>query len=262
MNPMKTVRTLLAVAAFAASSATAIAADDHVKLDRAPVNLEDTASLQRGAKLFVNYCLNCHSAQYMRYNRLTDLGLTEDQIKANLMFASDKIGDTMQVALKPKDAAKWFGAQPPDLSVTARSRGADWLYTYLRTFYRDESRPTGWNNVAYPNVGMPNVLWELQGTQEMHKPEAAHAEGEGGEKAEAGHAAAAHGSPKLVLAAPGALTPKQYDQAIADLVNYLVYMGEPAQTKRAQIGIVTLLFLSVAFVFAYLVKREYWKDIH
>jgi ubiquinol-cytochrome c reductase cytochrome c1 subunit len=261
MKPMKTLRILAAAAGLAlAAGGPALAAGDHVKLDHAPIDTSDAASIQRGAKLFVNYCLNCHSAQYMRYNRLTDLGLTEDQIKANLMFAGDKVGDTMKVALGPKDAAKWFGAQPPDLSVTARSRGADWLYTYLRTFYRDESRPTGWNNIAYPNVGMPNVLWELQGQLEV-APAAPHAEGEGhaGDKP-AEHAA--HGAPKLVLATPGTMTPKEYDHAIADLVNYLVYMGEPAQTKRAQIGIVTLLFLGVAFVVTYLVKREYWKDVH
>ncbi|MEI7967684.1 MAG: cytochrome c1 [Betaproteobacteria bacterium] len=230
--------------------ALCVASSDHITLDPAPIDSHDAASLQRGARLFVNYCLNCHSAGYMRYNRLTDLGLTEQQIKENLMFASEKVGDTMTVALNSKDAARWFGAQPPDLSVIARSRGADWIYTYLRTFYRDESRPTGWNNVTFPNVGMPHVLWELQGQQTL---ESSKADGE--------HHGA-HASPKLVLAQAGTLGPKQYDAAVADLVNYLVFQGEPSRSKRVQIGILTLLFLGVMFVFAYALKKEYWKDIH
>ena len=227
-------------------------ANDHVMLDEAPINGHDVISLQRGARIFVNYCMGCHSAAYMRYNRLTDLGLTEQQIKDNLMLVGDKIGEPMTIAMKRPDAAQWFGAQPPDLSVVARSRGADWLYTYLRTYYRDESRPTGWNNVAYPNVGMPNVLWELQGEQVLEVVE--HKEGE----AHAG----GHAAPKLVLERQGTLSQKQYDLMVTDLVNYLVYMGEPARTSRMQLGILVLLFLGVAFVFALLLKKEYWKDVH
>jgi ubiquinol-cytochrome c reductase cytochrome c1 subunit len=158
----------------------------------------------------------------------------------------------MTVAMKPKDAKAWFGAQPPDLSVIARSRGADWLYTYLRSYYRDESRATGWNNLAFPSVGMPHVLWELQGQQvlEEHK--------EGGEGAHGG----GHAGPKLVLAQAGTLSPKEYDAFVADLVNYLVYMGEPARASRVQLGILTLIFLGVLFLFAFLLKKEYWKDVH
>lgn len=250
MNTMRLVRSL-AVLLFLAPAA-ACAAGGHVALDTAPINQHDVASLQRGARNFVSYCLNCHSAQYMRYNRLTDLGLTEQQIKDNLMFTTEKVGDPMTVAMKAKDAKKWFGGQPPDLSVIARSRGADWLYTYLRTYYRDESRPTGWNNVVFPGVGMPHVLWELQGQQDLvvEKHEGAEAEHGG------------HAEPKLVLAEPGKLTPKQYDAFVADLVNYLVYMGEPARLQRVQVGIIALLFLGVLFVFAYLLKKEYWKDVH
>lgn len=250
MTIMRSVRRLAAVLVLVAPTA-AFAAGGHVVLDTAPIDQHDVASLQRGARNFVSYCLNCHSAQYMRYNRLADLGLTDQQIKDNLMFASDKVGDPMTIAMKAKDAKKWFGAQPPDLSVIARSRGADWLYTYLRSYYRDESRPTGWNNVTYPNVGMPHVLWELQGLQDLEE-EKHGAEGEHG-----GHAA-----PKLTLAQAGAMTPKQYDAFVADLVNYLVYMGEPARLQRTQLGILTLLFLGVLFVFAYLLKKEYWKDVH
>ena len=239
------------VLAAAAVPAATFAAGGHVKLDRAPIDNHDTASLQRGAKLFVNYCMGCHGAEYMRYNRLADLGITEQQIKDNLMFNADKVGGPMKSSMNGKEAGKWFGAQPPDLSVIARSRGADWLYTYLRTYYRDDSRATGWNNVAFPNVGMPHVLWELQGIQELETHEA------GGE----GHGST-HAEPSLKLVSAGALAPKQYDAAVADLVNYLVFMGEPARTQRAQIGTLALLFLGVLLVFAYLLKKEYWKDVH
>lgn len=251
MNMMRFLNRLAFIALLA--PAAAFSAGGHFALDTAPINNNDALSLQRGARTFVNYCLNCHSAQYMRYNRLADLGITEVQIKDNLMFATDKIGDTMGIAMKAKDAKAWFGAQPPDLSVIARSRGADWLYTYLRTYYRDDSRPTGWNNLAYPNVGMPNVLWELQGQQalEAHKEAGAASEHGGG-----------HAAPKLVMAQPGNLTPKEYDAFVADLVNFLVYMGEPARASRVQLGILTLIFLGVLFVFAYFLKKEYWKDVH
>jgi ubiquinol-cytochrome c reductase cytochrome c1 subunit len=248
---MKLIERLIAIAALVPTLAFA---NVEVPLDKAPIDSGDMASLQNGAKLFVNHCLNCHAASHMRYNRLTDLGLTEQQIKDNLMFTTEKIGDHMKVAMTSKDAAKWFGAQPPDLSVIARSRGADWLYTYLRTFYRDDTRATGWNNVAFPNVGMPHVLAELQGelVMEEHKK----AEGEAGAHGDS------HEPPKLVLAQAGSMTLKQYDAAIADLVNYLVYMGEPARNSRVQIGMMTLLFLGVLLVFAYVLKKEYWKDVH
>ena len=249
MTVMRGFKKLLAALVLLPSVALA---SDHVALDQAPVNDHDIVSLQRGARTFVNYCMGCHSAAYMRYNRLTDLGLSEQQIKDNLMLAGDKIGEPMTIAMKRADATKWFGAQPPDLSVVARSRGADWLYTYLRTYYRDESRPTGWNNIAYPNVGMPNVLWEMQGEQALQAVE--HKEG--------GEHGAAHAAPKLVLERQGTLNPKQYDAMVGDLVNYLVYMGEPARTTRSQLGIIVLLFLGVAFVFAYLLKKEFWKDVH
>lgn len=245
---MRILKTLILAAAFPAA---ALAAGGHVKLDKAPIDNHDTASLQRGARMFANYCMGCHGAEYMRYNRLTDLGLSEQQIKDNLMFNAEKVGEGMKSSMKAREASRWFGAQPPDLSVIARSRGADWLYTYLRTYYRDDTRATGWNNLAFPNVGMPHVLWELQGVQEL---EAHKAEGDGhGE---------AHAAPALKRVSAGTLAPKQYDAAVADLVNFLVYMSEPARTQRAQLGSLVLLFLGVMFVFAYLLKKEYWKDVH
>jgi ubiquinol-cytochrome c reductase cytochrome c1 subunit len=230
--------------------ALAQASSEDVQLDKAPINLNNQASLQRGAKLFVNYCLNCHSANYMRYNRLTDIGLSEEQIKSNLLFTADKVGETMRIAMSRSDAKAWFGVVPPDLTVEARARTADWLYTYLRGFYRDERRPTGWNNVAFPNVGMPHVLWELQG-QQVLKVES-HVDANG----------AAVETHKLVLDKPGRMTPAEYDAAVADLVNYLVFMAEPAQVQRKQLGIVVLLFLGLLFVLTYYLKKEFWKDVH
>ncbi|MDD5405026.1 MAG: cytochrome c1 [Sulfuricella sp.] len=220
-------------------------ANEGLHLDKAPVNLNDKASLQRGAKTFVNYCLSCHSASYMRYNRLQDIGLTNDQIKDNLMFAADKVGETMTVAMRSKEAKVWFGAVPPDLTVIARSRGADYLYTYLRGFYRDDTRPTGWNNTVFDKVGMPHVLFGQQGEQVLHVEK--HGE---------------HETSKLVLAKPGTMTAPEYDAMVADLVNYLVYMGEPAQQTRMRLGVFVLLFLGFFFVVAYYLKKEFWKDVH
>jgi len=221
-------------------------ANEGLHLDHAPIDVANTASLQRGAKVFVNYCLTCHSAASMRYNRLHDIGLSDDQIKANLLFAGEKVGDTMTTAMNKKEAKVWLGASPPDLSVIARARGADWLYTYLRGFYRDDTRPTGWNNTAFDKVGMPHVLWQLQGEQHLN-------EQAGGE-----HEAI----PVLTLAKPGTLSPAEYDLLVADLVNYLVFMGEPAKPQRMQLGVFVLLFLTLFFVVALCLKKEFWKDIH
>lgn len=230
--------------------ALALASESEVHLDKAPVNLYDNQSLQRGAKVFVNYCLSCHSASYMRYNRLQDIGLTEAQIKGNLLFASEKVGDTMTVAMRPNESKAWFGTTPPDLTVISRARGADWLYTYLRSFYRDDSRPTGWNNVVFDKVGMPHVLYELQGDQVLRVEESTDAHG------------VKHEEKTLELVKPGKLTKPEYDAMVGDLVNYLEYMGEPAKTTRMQLGIYVLLFLGVFFVVAYYLKKEFWKDIH
>ena len=227
----------------------AFASGDELKLDSADIDPHDAISIQRGARVFVNYCLNCHAANAMRYNRLTDLGLTEQQIKENLLFTGDKVGDPMTISASRKDQRQWFGVEPPDLSVIARSRGTDWLYTYLRTFYRDKNLPSGWNNLAFPNVGMPHVLWQLQGIQVL-KTESEEHEGHMIEHK------------KLVLEKPGSLSALEYDKHVRDLVNFLSYMGEPEKTKRSQIGIVVLFFLLLLLVPAWLLKREYWKDVH
>ncbi len=257
MTPARTLAwMLLAVPLFA------LAAED-VKLDRMPadVNPNDPVSLQRGAQVYVNYCLGCHGVSYMRYNRLQDLGLTEQQIRDNLIFTEAKVGDLMTIAMAPRNAKEWFGAPPPDLSVIARSRsshagsGADWLYTYLRGFYRDSARPTGWNNTVYPNVGMPHILYELQGDQVLKTEVVSIPRGNKGEVEK-------HEVQKLALAKPGTMKPAEYDRLVADLVNFLSYVGEPAKQLRTQLGIYVLMFLGVLFALAYALKKEYWKDVH
>lgn len=205
---------------------------------KAPVDLSNHDSLQRGAKVFVNYCLNCHSANYMRYNRLKDIGLSEKQIKDNLLFAGEKVGDTMRVSIDPVEAKKWFGATPPDLSVEVRARGADWLYAYLRGFYKDDTRPTGWNNTVYDKVAMPHVLYELQGVQALN-----------------------HETHALELVKPGKLSPAEYNAMVGDLINFMAFMAEPAKQSRQMIGIFVLLFLGVLLVLVKKIKAEYWKDI-
>jgi len=224
--------------------------------DKAPVKTTDLASLQNGAKLFVNYCLNCHSAAFMRFNRLKDIGLTDQQIKDNLLFTTDKVGETMKAAIDPKQAKEWFGANPPDLTVIARAKaghggtGADYIYTYLRTYYRDESKATGWNNLAFPSVGMPHVMWELQGER---KPVFE-------EHEEHGHKVEVF-TGKWEQVKPGLMTPQQYDQAVGDLVNYLQWMGEPAQNTRVRVGVWVLLFLLGFTVIAWRLNAAYWKDV-
>ena len=224
-------------------------------LDKAPNRTNDVAALQNGAKLFVNYCLSCHSAAFMRYNRLRDIGLTEKQIKENLMFTTEKVGDTMKAAIDPKQAKEWFGANPPDLTLVARSRasgagtGADYLYTYLRTYYRDEAKPTGWNNMAFPNVGMPHVMWELQG-----------------ERRPVFETTSEHGHETKTLkgweqVTPGKLSPAEFDQAVGDLVGFMQWMAEPVQNTRVRIGVWVLLFLGVFSIIAWRLNASFWKDI-
>jgi ubiquinol-cytochrome c reductase cytochrome c1 subunit len=228
--------------------------------DKFPVEkMSDMAALQNGAKVFVNYCLNCHSAAYMRYNRMQDIGLTEAQIKGNLLFATEKVGDTMKISLDAKQAKEYFGAQPPDLSVITRSRanpamgsGADYLYTYLRTYYRDETKATGWNNLAYPGVAMPHVLWELQGQRAAVFVE---------EKDAHNPAKTVHRFDRFEQLTPGKLNEQQYKETVGDLVAYLQWMGEPSQGKRVQIGVWVLLFLGVLVIFTWRLNASYWKDV-
>ncbi len=223
--------------------------------DKAPNRITDMGSLQNGAKVFVNYCLTCHSAAFMRYTRLQDIGLTTEQIKSNLLLTNSKIGDTMVSAIDPKQAKVWFGVNPPDLTVIARSRagangtGADYLYTYMRSFYRDAASPTGWNNLVFLNVGMPHVLWQLQGDRRAVFEEVTlH-----GQKIKE-----FKGWEQLT---PGTLSPAQYDQTIGDLVNYLQWMGEPAQTTRQRIGVWVLAFLAGLIFLTWRLNKAYWKDI-
>ncbi len=253
----KLIAALIAGLALASS---ALASVGGVAWDTFPSEKStDVAALQNGAKLFVNYCLNCHSAESMRYNRMRDIGLTEDQIKRNLMFASDKVGSTMTVSMDPRQAKEWFGATPPDLSVIARSRaapgqgsGADYLYTYLRSYFRDPTRPTGWNNLAFPSVGMPHVLWQLQGTRK-----AVYAE----EKDPHDAAKTAHVFKGFEQLTPGSMTPREYDAAVADLVAYLQWMGEPAQAERVRLGVWVLMFLGIFTVIAWRLNAAFWKDV-
>ncbi|SHL61247.1 ubiquinol-cytochrome c reductase cytochrome c1 subunit [Nitrosospira sp. Nsp11] len=245
---MRKITTILAILCLA--PLVAFASESTVKLDQAPIRSGDKLSLQRGAQTFVNYCLSCHSAEYMRYNRLRDLGLSENQISDNLIFTGQKVGELMTVAMKTKEAKQWFGVAPPDLSVIARSRGADWLYTYLRKFYRDDSTATGWNNLVFDKAAMPHVLYQLQGEQSLVTNTVD--DGHGG----------THEVKELKLDKPGTLSKTEYEAYVADLVNFLVYLGEPAATKRVQIGIIVMLFLFGMLALTYALKHEYWKDIH
>jgi ubiquinol-cytochrome c reductase cytochrome c1 subunit len=254
---MKSIRTLLrnvaatAITAFAIAPAAGLASGGaEPPLDRAPINLHDQASLQRGARNFVNYCLNCHNAAFMRYSALTKIGLTETQIKENLILTDSKISDAMVSALDPSDAKDWFGGVPPDLTLVARVRGSDWVYTFLRSFYRSDASPTGWANPLFPGVAMPHVLHDLQGSQAMVKA---------GERP--GHDGKPEPIMKLAVERAGTMTQAEYDRFVGDLVNYLTYMGEPSRADRTQMGVLVLLFLSVFFFIAYFLKHEYWKDV-
>lgn len=238
----------------------AMASGGGIEWDKFPKEkMTDVASLQNGAKIFVNYCLNCHAAAFMRYNRLRDIGLTEAQIKGNLMFATEKVGDVMKVSLDPKQAKDWFGATPPDLTVIARSRadgakgsGADYLYTYMRTFYRDETKATGWNNLAFPSVAMPHVLWELQGQRAAKFVEEADPHD---------HAKKVHVFKGFEQLTPGTMDARAYDNAMGDLVAYLQWMGEPAQAQRFRLGVLVLLGLGIFTLFAWRLNASYWKDV-
>ena len=215
------------------------AASSGVHLEPVNLDLSDKASLQRGAKTFVNYCLSCHAASFMRYNRMAkDLGLSEEQVLNNLMFASDKIGDTMTIAMRSDDAKKWFGVTPPDLSVISRARGADWLNTYMRSFYLDDEKPMGTNNTVFKDVGMPHVLWQQQGYTSLDKT---------------GH---------ISQAADGELSSHDYNLMVFDLVNFLSYVGEPSKIQRLALGKWVLLYLFLLFLVVYPMKKAFWKDIH
>lgn len=219
-----------------------------VKCDAVKINLTDKQSLQNGARIFVNYCLSCHSAAYMRYNRMgSDLGISDELVQENLLFAAEKVGDLMKAVMPATDAKDWFGVAPPDLTLVARARTPEWIYTYLRSFYRDDKSPSGWNNTVFPNVAMPHVLYEWQGPQRaVFKKDDKGASHFGG----------------FELERPGSMSKTDYDQAMRDLTNFLVYLGEPAKLERRQLGVYVIVFLAVFLVLAYLLKKEYWKDVH
>jgi ubiquinol-cytochrome c reductase cytochrome c1 subunit len=279
---------LLAFALACGLAGGAVASSGGVAWDRFPTDkTSDLAALQNGAKIFANYCLNCHSAAFTRYNRLRDIGLSEEQIKQNLMFATDKVGETMKVSMDPKSAKEWFGGVPPDLTLIARSRaamgqgtGADYLYTFLRTFYRDDTKATGWNNMAFPNVGMPHVLWQLQGPRELRIVEVKEAKGPDGkaagwEEVRTVHAAdgsstheskplaghTGHASLSYDFVPKDAARSAQFDSDVGDLVAYLQWMGEPAAARRTQIGVWVLIFLGLFIVVAWRLNAAYWKDV-
>jgi ubiquinol-cytochrome c reductase cytochrome c1 subunit len=270
MRGLRRVCTALAALALCAVAGIVHASGGaELRMQPAPTERLNEESLQRGARNFVNYCLNCHSARYMRYSTLTRIGLSENQVKDNLMFTTDKIGSTMEVAMPAKQAAAWFGAPPPDLSVEARVRGRDWLYNYLIGFYRDDKAPSGWNNLVFRSVAMPHVLWQLGGINKLNETEF-----EDHEKATAAAIAVkglslvepvAGGKYVLLTATPdtpGTLSRVEYEQWVADLVNYLEYQAEPARNQRINLGIVVLIFLGVLLFLAYWTKREYWKELH
>ena len=232
---------------FVMAPLAAFAAEEGVKLDHVNIDLGDKASLQRGARIFVNYCLSCHSASYMRYNRMgQDLGISDELVKENLLFAANKTGDLMKAVMPADDAKAWFGVAPPDLSDEARYRGPEWIYTYMRSFYRDDKSHSGWNNLVFPHVAMPHVLYEWQGEQR------AVFKNENGVEV----------FQRFDLDKPGTMSAAEYDKAMRDLVNFMVYLAEPAKLVRYQIGVYVLIFLAVLLVFAYLLKKEYWKDVH
>lgn len=245
------MRRLIVILAMVLSPLTALAAVEGA-LDRVEVSLDDKVSLQNGAKLFVNYCMSCHSAQYMRYNRMAaDLEIPEDLVKKHMIAGDGKIGDPMVATMSEEDGEAWFGVPPPDLSLIGKLRDPEWLYTYLRTFYIDDSTASGWNNKVFPNVAMPHAMVELQGVQ---KPVY---------ETETDDQGVEHTSISgFELIRKGSMSPHEFDDAMSDLTNFLYYMGEPARMVRIGWGMWTMLFLAVFGILAYMLKIEYWRDVH
>jgi ubiquinol-cytochrome c reductase cytochrome c1 subunit len=279
------IKKLLGAIALSLTCGVALAAGGGYKLESAPNRINDMASLQNGAKLFVNYCLGCHSANSMRYNKLTEIGLTDEQIKKNLLFTGEKVGDLMHIAMRPEDAKKWFGAAPPDLSVIARAKsttmgpsGVDYIYTFLRTFYRDTTKATGWNNLVFPSVGMPNVLWQLEGARALNHVTIHEVERDGKvqwERTTANYDSQGYAEvktevlanytggaqDKAVLEAADPRRTAVFDSNVADLSNFLGWMAEPMQQQRKQMGVWVLLFLGLFLVVAWRLNAAYWKHV-
>ncbi|MCK5640607.1 MAG: cytochrome c1 [Gammaproteobacteria bacterium] len=246
------MKKIIAIIIIAFLPGLVMAAGGGIHLDKANIDIRDQVSLQNGARTYFQYCSGCHSIQFMRYNRMgEDLGLSDAEIKSTMMFTTDKIGELIKVSMQKKDSERWFGTAPPDLSVISRSRGVDWLYSYLRGFYLDPSRPFGVNNTVFKDVGMPHALWELQGL--MQPVYESYTDAAGNEKKKI---------TGMEQATPGALSAEEYDDTVRNLVNFLSYVGEPVQVQREQLGVYVLIFLSILLVFVYLLKKEYWRDVH
>jgi len=241
----------LIIGLFALLPSLTMAAGPSVPLMDANIDLKDNASLQRGAKLFMNYCLGCHQMQYQRYERtFRDIGIPTEIGQEQLIFDGSKVGSHIKNAIGKDDAAKWFGAAPPDLTLVARVRGTDWIYTYLKSFYKDESRPFGVNNVVFPSVGMPHVLQELQG---LPTPITEEVEEHG------------HTVTKVVgteTDGSGEMSDDEYDRAARDLTNFLAYVGEPSRLESEALGLKVIGFLVILFILAFMLKKEYWRDVH
>lgn len=280
------IKKLIGTLALSLTCAVAFAAEGGYALEKAPVRINDMASLQNGAKLFVNYCMGCHSARSMRYNRLSDIGLTDEQIQKNLLFTGEKVGDLMEIAMRGEDAAKWFGAAPPDLSVIARAKsvnlgpsGVDYVYTFLRTFYRDTSRPIGWDNLVFPSVGMPHALWQLQGERSMERNTVEQVEADDGTTqwqrtvvkfdpqgfstvtTETLEGYSGSASDKVTFTPVDPKAAAQFDSQVADLANFLGWMAEPVQLERKRLGVWVLLFLFLFFGVAWRLNAVFWKDV-
>ncbi|MFT0849349.1 cytochrome c1 [Achromobacter sp. F4_2707] len=280
------IKKLIGTIALSLTCAVSFAAGGGYALEKAPSRINDMASLQNGAKLFVNYCLGCHSANSMRYNRLTDIGLTEEQIKRNLLFTGEGVGDLMKIAMTREDATKWFGAAPPDLSVIARAKstnlgptGVDYIYTFLRTFYRDTNRPLGWDNLVFPSVGMPHALWDLQGPRSMERNKVSQVQLDNGETqwqrtittfdpqgfsettTEVLQGYSGGASEKITFTPVDPKAAAEFDNQAADLANFLGWMAEPVQLERKRLGVWVLLFLFLFFGVAWKLNAVYWKDV-
>ncbi len=253
----------LVTSSFVGSAAYAAGGHGAV-LDKAYLNMSDKASLQNGAKLFVNYCLSCHSAEYARYNRVAeDLEIPLYRLKENLMFTTEKEGDLMKTTMPAEDAKRWFGVTPPDLTLVARVRKPDWIYTYLRAFYLDEGSPSGWNNSLFENVAMPHAMYELQGVQRfVGKIEKEELGAMDANAAQGDDNYTVVGDAKFELVHPGKMTPAEFDKAMADLTGFLTYLAEPAIMKRQTIGVYSIFFVLILMGLCYLLKKEYWRDVH
>lgn len=259
---MKKIISLICVALLLSASNSFAAGGSNIPLDTPHYNMSDKESLRNGAKLFMNYCLSCHSAGYSRYNRVAeDLDIPMEVMKSELMFTSEKEGDLMKAAIPADDAKNWFGVTPPDLTLVSRVRKPNWVYSYLRAFYKDDKSPSGWNNSVFDHVAMPHVMYEMQGVQRLvGKVDPHHSDTHTTEE-ETDHTYNVVGDTQFEIVEPGSMTPEEFDKAMTDLTAFLVYLAEPAQLKRTSIGVYTLGFLIILMLLSYLLNKEFWRDV-